>query len=99
MNNLKPFESTISLTEASVAALVDALDNFSGFSGVNCRICGKTANVLAGHPWSCACGGHNKPMIAFPLHEQPEFGPTAETIGNGIHKSQKWKGWEEAHYA
>jgi hypothetical protein len=99
VNNSKPFESTIVLTAASIATLVDAVDNFSGFSGTSCRICFGTANVLAGHPWSCACGGQNKPMIALPLHTCPAFGPTAEAVRDGIHQSRKWQAWWEAHYA
>ncbi len=100
MPRLKSCEWVLASTEEEIAFAVDALEDYSGFCGTNCRICGKTANVLNGHTWSCPiCSGMNKPMTGPQIHEMPDIGPTALTIRNGIHKSQRWQVWQELHYA
>lgn len=100
MSRTKPFAWSLDLTEGQIAAAMDLIEGCTGLCGTWCRLCSRTANVLDGHDWLCpACGGLNNAMTGTKLHEQPDLGPTAATIRRGIHKSRRWIGWVEAHYA
>jgi hypothetical protein len=100
-SNTNPQPSDFDYTEEQIAAMIDDRLDYWGFVGEQCARCRRTANVLAGHTWKCVCGMYNALYPAFEagptLHENPDLGPSAETIRNGTQKSKKWAEWQELH--
>ena len=81
-------------TAEQITEAADTWANYNGFSGETCRVCKRTANVLAGGPgWFCVCGQFNFPSWNFHQmpHEHPNLGPSRETIAAGHKASKKWQ--------
>jgi hypothetical protein len=63
---------------------------YPGFSGETCSECYARANVLSGGPgWFCECGQYNNQCFHGGMrpHANPDYGPSAATIGRGTHLS------------